>query len=395
MLTRADLEMLMRHHDRPSVTITLTTDLPSLAVRQDSIHLDNLVQQAERQLLAQGWDRNAVAPVLEPARRLVGNDPFWAGGRRGMALFLAPGFERIYEFDRDIESVVACGDRFRITPVLPLVAEDGGDLFFLLTVTADQAQLFGGDSRGLRVIAADLPQGVASVAQQTDYQQTTHSNPSSGVRGGRGSLARGGDASAVPADQNFGASPEDLRKAELLQYLNKLAGAVKGRIGHVPAPLVLAAQPEVAGNFRKQSEIPNLWPDHVDTNPSAMSASDLHRRAWELVREHVERDVPDAINHFNSLYNDGSQRASTEPAELVKAARWGRMDTLLLAEGRHVWGRFDEDADRVETHREPAPADDDLLDLAAQQTLLNGGQVRMLPPDAMPAGAQAAGILRY
>ena len=38
---------------------------------------------------------------------------------------------------------------------------------------------------------------------------------------------------------------------------------------------------------------------------------------------------------------------------------------------------------------------EDLLEIAAIETFLNGGQVFTLPPEKMPAGADLAAVFRY
>lgn len=389
MISRADLDPLMRHRAQLSATITMPADPPGLALRRDSIRLDNLIGECERRFAALGFDRDTVAPVLDPARALVGDDAFWASGRRGLALFLAPGFTRVVDLPRAVEELATIGERFRITPLLPFVGEPR-TAFYLLTVTASRAGLYRVDANGMEPEGVDLPQGVQAIAGASDYQQTTHSNPTSGVRGGRG-----GAPAAVPAEQSLGSSPEDLRKAQLLQYLNKLASEVKARVGHVRVPVLLAAQPEIAGNFRKQAELANLWHQHLDVNPDALGPDELRQRAWNLMAEAAEDDAEGSIDHFNSLFQDSSPRAQTRTDEVVRAARWGRLDTLIVGAGEHVWGRFDEQADRVETHREAQAGDDDLLDFAALQTLLNGGEVKVVDRDHVPGGGTVAAILRY
>jgi hypothetical protein len=372
MISRAELETLMRHRAKPCVTLTQPTDPPGLTIRQDSVRLGNLIGQCEGKLATLGLDRTDIAPLLQPARAVIADDGFWATRRRGLALFLAPGFSRIIDLPRPVEELATVGERFRIAPLLPFVGERK-TAFYLLAVTAARAALFRVDAEGMSLEDADLPQGVQSVANTTDYEQNV----------------------ATPPDQNLGTTPVDLHKGQLLEYLNKLASAVKARIGHVQVPVLLAAQPEIAGNFRKQSELNNLWSQHLDVNPDALDGEQLRRRAWELLAEEVEDDAEESIDHFNSLFHGSSPRAKTRPDEVVRAARWGRLDTLILAEGQHVWGRFDEQADRVETHRELQAGDDDLLDRAALETLLNGGEVKVVDRDHVPGGGYVAAILRY
>ena len=93
------------------------------------------------------------------------------------------------------------------------------------------------------------------------------------------------------------------------------------------------------------------------------------------------------------LGNNG--KATATPEEIVKAARYGRIDRLFLCEGQPLWGSFDEAHDRVIAHRDPSEGDDDLLDYAALMTLRQGGNVTLVDRSQLPPTGPAAAILRY
>ena len=81
--------------------------------------------------------------------------------------------------------------------------------------------------------------------------------------------------------------------------------------------------------------------------------------------------------------------------EIVKAARYARVETMFLPASGEVWGRFDEAKDQVTVRGTPEAGDADLLDQAAVDTLRNGGAVFTLSREDLPLGAQAAAVLRY
>jgi len=68
---------------------------------------------------------------------------------------------------------------------------------------------------------------------------------------------------------------------------------------------------------------------------------------------------------------------------------------LFVAIGIQKWGLFDSETDLVELHDKPMPDDEDLLDLAAIQTLLNRGTVYALTQEKMPENSTTAAIFRY
>jgi hypothetical protein len=60
-----------------------------------------------------------------------------------------------------------------------------------------------------------------------------------------------------------------------------------------------------------------------------------------------------------------------------------------------VWGNFDASKNVLEQHQNFHPGDQDLLDLAAVQTLLNSSMVYALENTLMPDDGPCAAVFRY
>jgi hypothetical protein len=91
----------------------------------------------------------------------------------------------------------------------------------------------------------------------------------------------------------------------------------------------------------------------------------------------------------------GTGLASNIVEEIVPAANHGRVGLLFVARGCQRWGTFDSDSSQVQVFSGKEPNAEDLLDLAAMQTYLNGGTVYALARDKMPEGALMAAVYRY
>ena len=91
----------------------------------------------------------------------------------------------------------------------------------------------------------------------------------------------------------------------------------------------------------------------------------------------------------------GTGGTTRDVKEAVLAAHHGRIDVLFVAVGVQVWGRFDPENDKVYVHEPPEPGDEDLLDLTAIQTLINGAMVYAVLPEEVPDHALLAAIMRY
>jgi hypothetical protein len=154
----------------------------------------------------------------------------------------------------------------------------------------------------------DLPQGVG----KTDYEETHYGSPV----GRHGGLAKA---------QSFGDDPDQIRKEELLEFLHRIAPPVEPLIKRSPAPVIVAADPEVGGHFREIAGWKEIQPHGISENPDVLTEGELHRRAYALVEPKLAEARGAAVDRLNALLPAG--KATTKPEEIVKAA--------TLCAGRH------------------------------------------------------------
>ena len=137
-----------------------------------------------------------------------------------------------------------------------------------------------------------------------------------------------------------------------------------------------------------------LLPEGVLEFPDAMPMQELHKKACAVFAPRENEARAEWLGRLQTLLgNNGKATSSAE--EIVKAARYGRIDRLFLCEGQRLWGSFDETHDRIVAHREPRAGDDDLFDYAALMTLCQGGNVTLVDRTQLPPTGPAAAILRY
>jgi hypothetical protein len=158
---------------------------------------------------------------------------------------------------------------------------------------------------------------------------------------------------------------------------------------------VLAVDAAIAGHFRKLTTLGPLLAGVVEVNPGGLDRRALHAPAYAVVRPRFDEDRKRAVERLAALLGSGDARGITGTEDIVRASFAGRVDTLLLAEGVGLRGRFDAAAGKVTVCEEFAVTGEDLLDAAAVQTLGRGGSVYILPREGMPDAALTAAVLRY
>ncbi len=385
MLTKEQLTALASVESPPVVSIYQPTHEKGREVRQDPIRFKNALDAAKEQLVAAGQRRPEADALLERARALLDDELFWRHQSKGLAVFAASGLFQHHRLPIEVPELQLVGPRPHVRPLLPLLADDGR--FYVLAASAGDTRLYTGSRFGLAEVEAELPRSVAEISAETDYQNMRHAAPPARPR----SAGPGG----MPATHNFGEDPEEQRKAQLIEHLRRLHNALEGALGGSRQPIVLVAAPEERGHLQALAKNIAFFGDGIQVDPGALDEDELHARAYELVRPRFAQRRADALDRFQALAGSNDPRGAMDLEAIVAAAGQGRVETLLVAKGRHAWGSHDAAGGRIRLDPEPTPENEDLVDRAAVQTLLQGGQVHVLPPEDMPRDAPMVAIFRF
>lgn len=322
MSLRYELDDLLACEAEPAVSLYLPTHMAGREVRQDAIRLRNLLGRAAERLAAERRGTK-IAELLEPASRLVGDEEFWRYQEKGLAVFLAPEFARIHKLPIAVPERVTVSRYFSIRPLLSLIDEESW--FWLLAITSRRTRLYQGSRWSIAEVSGlDLPQGISELRAESVYEQAHYGAPTARPPRAPTNMSRA---------QSFGESPDELQKTQLIELLRRIAAAVEPVINREHAPVVLAAGPEIEGNFREVARWKELLPQSVAENPDALSPEALRDKAWALMRPREEQRHAASVDRFAALFGAGSPKAITKPEDIVKAARYGRIDRLFLCDG--------------------------------------------------------------
>jgi len=384
LLSRREIQDLADQTADPSISLYLPTHPAGPEARQDRIRLKNLLRQSEHLLEKRGLRSAEIDRLLQPARELDGFSTFWSTQSTGLALFLSPDFYRYYRLPLALEEFVSVNDRFALKPLLPMVMDNGR--YFLLSLTQGGSKLYQGTHYAVAEVPVEqLPKDLADALRFDDPQRQTQYRTLSTVRS-----PAGGRQPAVFHGHGVGT---DEAKSNILRYFQQVDRALHPVLKDDPVPLVIAGVEYLLPIYRQASHYAHLVDGEVQVNPGDLAQDDLRRRAWQAVEPLFHAARGRALDAFSQL--EGTGRTSRDLPEIVLAAADGRVEALFLLAGAHQWGILDRAARTVKLREEPAPGDEDLLDLAAVRTFTQGGRVFTLPAEEMPGKQLATAVFRY
>jgi len=228
-----------------AVSIYLSTQPAEHDRRAPDARLRSLIEQADERLERRGLASRLRGAVLQPLRQFAEDADFARHRDPCLALFVrwdaAPDADMPEAVLTTIPlpwlrpDAVAVGSDFHIKPLLPLLAVNRR--FNILALSKQDVRLLSATPFDW----TEVPLEVLPL----DAQAELDSRP------------------AADAD-----TTEEARKALIVADPRRIAIAVKAALGDDPAPIVLVADPHVAGHFEKHAQLRTLHPTVLHLNPS-------------------------------------------------------------------------------------------------------------------------------
>ena len=384
VVNRTDLRELVEKDGKWHVSIYMPTHRMGREQQQDPIRLKNLMAQAEKKLLAFGVRRPEALEILRPAEELLLEGPFWQHQSEGLAIFLTEEYSKVYRLQDRFDELVEVSNSFQVKPLLPLLSGNGS--FYILALSLNQVRLFRATKDHVdEVELTDMPTGMEDALLVEDYQDHL------GFHTGTANPISTGERPAM----YYGQGVEDNKKDEIRTYFQKVDAGLIRQLENESMPMVIAAVDYLIPLYREANSYRNLLEEGITGNPDRQDAGQLQAKAWKLVEPIFIRSRQEALDRFSELHGQQNGLASSDLEPVVRAAAGGRVETLIVPAGVERWGRYDPETDSVRVDSEPTPWNEDLLNFAAAQTLLNSGNVYTVPHEQLPSQTEIAAIYRY
>ena len=378
VLTRNNLKSLLEVRRGPCVSVFMPMHRSGAETQQDLIRFKNLLREAEERLMTRGIPAPRARELLESAQKLLQSDLFHQPQGDGLAMFLSPEVFRTYMLPFVFKEWVIVTDRFHIGPLLPLLSGDGR--YYILALSQNKVRLLQGTHYSINEVPlAGVPNNLAETLRDDDSWKELQMH--SGTSGGRGKFSSITHGSEVDSKEN------------IKRYFRRIDKGLHELVRDERVPLVLAGVNYLHPIYREVNTYSHLIEAGVGGNPERLSTKELHARAWTVVRPHFQKAQQEAVNRYKEFASSG--QASNRIRKIIPAAFHGKIELLFVIPNFQQWGTFDPGTDEIHLHKKEKTGDEDLLEFAAIQTLLNGGAVYVVEPGTMPDAGSLAAVFRY
>ncbi|MEH2233189.1 MAG: hypothetical protein V7K71_26740 [Nostoc sp.] len=388
LISKEEIKTLIEQPKGNCVSIYMPTHPAGPEVRQDPIRFKNLVREAEARLIDAGLTQEDAIALLEKSQE-IDTQEFWEQmGEQGLAIFISENIFRYYPLPIDFQELVVVTDRFHIKPLLPIL--NGNGRFYILALSQQDVRFFEGTRYSINEVEVEnLPKSLDEALQRDDTAKEGQFRIAT-------SKGRTSNPFSQPGSFHGQGSPDrDRRQEDILQFFQIVDRALHEKLKLQKAPLVLAGVEYLLPVYRQANTYQHLMDEAITGNPEILSAQELHAQAWPIVEADFQKSQQAVLEQFHELFGGDTGKASNNLQEVISAAYYQRVDSLLVAVGQQQWGLFDPTSETVYLHPEKEAGDEDLLDFVAAHTLLNGGTVYAVPFEEIPYSTAVAAIYRY
>jgi hypothetical protein len=387
LLSKQEIEQLVSDHEGPCTSIYMPAVRAGSETQQNPIRFKNLLRKAKTDLEAQGYRTNQIEKWLEPAWDLLNNEVFWQNQSNGLAAFIAQDFFQNYRLPLNFREQALVAGHFMVKPLLELFSNNGH--FYILALSQDHVRLLEGTRYSVDEVEVDeIPTSLAEALNWDDPEEHLQ------YHSGEGASTGGREPSVTYHGHGVGKN-DTLEKKDILRYFQKIDKGLQEVLAEESSPMLLAGVKYLFPIYQEANQYNYLMDQGIPGNPDELSPQELHKAAWQIVAPRFSEQQEQAADRYRQLAGMEPERTSNNLNEIIPAAYKGQVEAVFLTPGIHQWGQYDWSSTQVKLEEEPSAENRDLVDLAAAQTLLNGGRVYVVDPDNLPDAAPFAAILRF
>ena len=348
--------------------------------QKDFIAFKNKLQQLTMLLRDKNIDQTQIERLLKPGYDLLRNEQFWSNLSQGLAVCIADGYFKYMKLPLCPKEEMLINSTFFLTPLIPVITSK--DYFYVLVLSKKQAKLYRADAFGMQYVpVAGMPRGVDDVVhfEQKDDKDLIRT-----------------DTNGAGAGANYhgmGTGRPD-PKTNLAMYFDEVDETLWKEVLHKEnAPLLLAGVEYLIPIYKQVAKYKPIWDEAITGSHEHEDTQALYQQARAKMEPYFQERVTKALNVYGN--QSATELTSAIPDDIIPAAHYGRVSQLFVLAGEHIWGTFDEMNNGLMIHQNQEEGDECLVDKSVIKTILNGGEVFILPAGKTPGGSKLAALMRY
>lgn len=383
VLNNENLNVLIQERQGPCLSVFTPTHRRWNELSQDMLRFKNIIKETEKKLSESGMSAGQIEKFLQPVYKISDDREFWNHQQDGLAIYVAPDEFYTLRLPFRFKEKIFLNKKFYTKDLLPVF--NGDRDFYVLALDVHNIRMFRGYHYSVREInMGKTPVNMDdTLGLDNDWEKKMQY---------RAEISTGNTHRA-----NFHGhgvrNDATMRKRDILRFFEMVNDGVINILKNERAPLILAGVEYVIPLYKEANKYPNIYEDYLKYDTDITRDNDLHERASTLLEPYFDSQIQQELEHYGDLAS--SERASDKAEDIIKAAFENRVAVLFVNTDEEIWGKFDINDYSAAVHNQKEPGDEDLMDLAATQTLLHNGTIYTLDKKRIPNNRSMAAIYRF
>ncbi|MFW5830694.1 MAG: hypothetical protein ACOCVA_00495 [Prolixibacteraceae bacterium] len=385
LFTKKQFEELASEKEKYCISIYIPTERNG-ENRESVIYLKNRITAVEKELENFGLKQREIHEYTTPIKKLHDDVNLWRHLSDALVIFRNKERFEYHTLPLEVEEFSLVSDRYYLLPLINLFNED--NLFFILLLSLKKNRLYEATQHEITELATedyfpeDIYDSVGHDVEQKSLQMR-------GEQAGDGRANYPGKTKAMYHGKGEG---KDDKEIEILKYMEDVDDGISKLFEGYRTPLLIAAGDNIFSHFKDISNYKYIYPKNVSGNYDDEDIVGIHEKAMDILTPYFD----EVRNSKKESYSEAIGKTTASLEDIVVSADAGKIDTLFVAKHTHIWGEYHREAGKIEKHEDKKNMDNCLLDYAARNVFLKGGQVFIEDQEDMPENtAPANAILRY
>lgn len=366
----------LSQYDQTIVTIALELTIDTIRSDRDSIQLNNLLDQASKEVEALP-DKELAAKLNQQIERARQSEKELINSRGGLVLYLTTDNIYYYHIGISTTNHVSVEASPNVVPLIENFQYTNN--YHVLVLNRENIRLFKGDALSVEEIILDDEDAPVTLTDALGTERTA-TELSQGNYGGLG----GAEGANSFHGHKEASREKDIDRENYFRVVDKYI------LDHYSSPsdlpLILYALPENQAIFRQISKNQCLLDQGIEESGANVNQQTIKDKALAKNIEIVKQDQETMFNRFRET--TPKYRIDNQLDDLAMSSLQGRIEELLISKDYQQSGQIGDEGEFKE-------GEGNFVEQLITKVLEAKGKVYIVPSDEMPVGINISARLRY
>ena len=359
---------IINNHSAVQVSIYMETHRSAPDNKGDRLQFKNLMNDVLNQI----EDKSVKNSIEVKLTALHADEGFWIHNANGLAILVDEKDLSVYRVNRTFSNLTYVGEHFNLKPLLRHFQSD--DEYFVIGLSKEEFAVYKGNRYDYKEVKFD-----------ENLDMTKDEVLGTEVEGRTLNVVSSGGLVGNYHGHNARSEEEKIDTQRYFQYIDRFI--LKHLDNPNNRPIALLGLAEQQGEFRKISANPHIIDAGIEVSLESVrnDEKDLVNKIWKVIEPVLLEKTEDLLKRF--YVNKEDESASSDVSEIAHALIEGRVDTLVLEDGKSFPNHYRALKDYKEG--------EDVLNIFLELANKTKAKVLVLPKEKMPDNTGSFAIYRY